>query len=83
MSIANRAGIHFGVIKYTSLIVTYSLYPCKVLRDAQLDKGDVDEVVLMGGSTHIPKIQQTVNEFFKGRGNKKNEKTRLYRHYNR
>ena len=36
----------------------------KALRDAGLKKGDVDEVILVGGSTRIPKIQQTVEAFF-------------------
>ncbi len=40
----------------------------KVLRDARLDKGKVDEVVLVGGSTRIPKIQQLVSEFFNNKG---------------
>lgn len=36
----------------------------KVLRDAKMDKSQVDEVVLVGGSTRIPKIQQLITEFF-------------------
>jgi molecular chaperone DnaK len=36
----------------------------KALRDAGLKKGDVHEVILVGGSTRIPKIQQVVEEFF-------------------
>ncbi|GAQ85123.1 hypothetical protein KFL_002200085 [Klebsormidium nitens] len=39
----------------------------KVLRDAKLDKGKVDEVVLVGGSTRIPKIQQMLTDFFAGK----------------
>jgi molecular chaperone DnaK (HSP70) len=30
----------------------------KVLRDAKMDKGAINEVVLVGGSTRIPKVQQ-------------------------
>ncbi len=40
----------------------------KVLKDARLDKGKVDEVVLVGGSTRIPKIQQLVSQFFSNKG---------------
>ncbi|KAI5675890.1 hypothetical protein M9H77_06840 [Catharanthus roseus] len=39
----------------------------KVLRDAKIDKGRVDEVVLVGGSTRIPKIQQLLQDFFNGK----------------
>ncbi|KVI03282.1 hypothetical protein Ccrd_018421 [Cynara cardunculus var. scolymus] len=37
------------------------------LKDAKMDKKDVDEVVLVGGSTRIPKIQQLLQEFFNGK----------------
>ncbi len=36
----------------------------KALRDAGLKKEDVDEVILVGGSTRIPRVQQVVEEFF-------------------
>ena len=36
----------------------------KVLEDAQLKPGDIDEVVLVGGQTRMPKMQQLVEEFF-------------------
>lgn len=39
----------------------------KVLKDAGLAKGEVHEVVLVGGSTRIPKVQQLVSEFFNGK----------------
>ncbi|XP_010905019.1 heat shock 70 kDa protein [Elaeis guineensis] len=39
----------------------------KVLRDAKIDKGQVHEVVLVGGSTRIPKIQQLLQDFFNGK----------------
>ena len=39
----------------------------KVLRDSKLDKGDIDEVVLVGGSTRIPKIQTLLSQFFNGK----------------
>merc|ERR1711963_117947 len=37
------------------------------LRDAKLDKGRIDEVVLVGGSTRIPKIQKLLSDFFNGK----------------
>ncbi|CUM67806.1 uncharacterized protein PRCAT00005512001 [Priceomyces carsonii] len=39
----------------------------KVLRDAKVDKSQVDEIVLVGGSTRIPKIQKLVSDFFNGK----------------
>jgi len=39
----------------------------KVLRDAKMDKSTVNEIVLVGGSTRIPKIQKLVSDFFSGR----------------
>ncbi len=39
----------------------------KVLEDADIKKADIAEVVLVGGSTRIPKVQQLVKEFFDGK----------------
>merc|ERR1712137_1420127 len=39
----------------------------KSLRDAKVDKGAIDEVVLVGGSTRIPKIQKLLQDFFNGK----------------
>jgi len=39
----------------------------KVLEDSELTKKDIDEVILVGGSTRIPKVQQLVKEFFNGK----------------
>ncbi|XP_019640840.1 PREDICTED: 78 kDa glucose-regulated protein [Branchiostoma belcheri] len=39
----------------------------KVLEDSDLSKSEVHEIVLVGGSTRIPKIQQLVKEFFNGK----------------
>lgn len=45
--------------------VKRSILPCeKALKDAGLSKSDIDEVILVGGSTRIPRIQQAVKEFF-------------------
>src|SRR5690625_7588306 len=39
--------------------------PCKdALKDAGLSASDIDEVILVGGSTRIPKIQEEVEKFF-------------------
>ena len=39
----------------------------KVLRDAKIDKGSVNEIVLVGGSTRIPRVQKLLRDFFNGR----------------
>jgi len=39
----------------------------KSLRDAKMDKGSIQEIVLVGGSTRIPKIQKLLQDFFNGK----------------
>lgn len=39
----------------------------RVLRDAKMSKSDIDEIVLVGGSTRIPKIQNMLSDFFNGK----------------
>nr|GMD59037.1 heat shock cognate 70 kDa protein 2-like [Ipomoea batatas] len=39
----------------------------KCLRDAKMDKSTVHEIVLVGGSTRIPKVQQLLQDFFNGK----------------
>ena len=39
----------------------------KVIRDAKIDKRSVDEIVLVGGSTRIPKVQKLLQDFFNGK----------------
>lgn len=39
----------------------------RVLEDAGISKSQVDEIVLVGGSTRIPKVQQIISEFFDGK----------------
>merc|ERR1711988_220753 len=39
----------------------------KVLRDSKIDKGSVHEVVMVGGSTRIPKVNELVSQFFNGK----------------
>jgi molecular chaperone DnaK len=60
--------------KFESLVedlVQRTLGPCKqALSDAGLKPSDIDEVVLVGGSIRIPRIQQIVREFFGKEPNK-------------
>lgn len=47
------------------------LKPCEAaLRDAGLSASDIDEVILVGGSTRIPKVQEIVEKFFGKKPNK-------------
>lgn len=39
----------------------------KVMEDSDLKKDELDEIVLVGGSTRIPKIQQLVKDHFGGK----------------
>ncbi|MDA1193000.1 MAG: Hsp70 family protein, partial [Candidatus Poribacteria bacterium] len=54
--------------KFESLVddlVKRTLEPCKkALADAEVTAADIDEIVLVGGQTRMPKIQQVVKEFF-------------------
>ncbi|KAI5165285.1 heat shock 70kDa protein 1/8 [Nematocida sp. ERTm5] len=45
------------------------LMPCveKTISDAKLSKSDIDEVILVGGSTRIPKVQKMLSDFFNGK----------------
>ncbi len=46
-------------------LVERTLEPCrKALKDAGLNTSDIDEVILVGGSTRIPKVQEVVEKFF-------------------
>jgi molecular chaperone DnaK len=54
--------------KFESLVddfVQRTIAPCKAaLKDAGLQAGEIDEVVLVGGMTRMPKIQEVVKQFF-------------------
>ncbi|CCJ29220.1 unnamed protein product, partial [Pneumocystis jirovecii] len=39
----------------------------KVLKDSKIDKSKIDDIVLVGGSTRIPRIQKLVSDFFDGK----------------
>lgn len=46
-------------------LIRGTLEPCKkALKDAKLTAADIDEVILVGGSTRIPRIQEEVEKFF-------------------
>lgn len=49
----------------TDDLIERTLTPCKkVLSDAKISASDINEVILVGGSTRIPKVQEVVKEFF-------------------
>ena len=39
----------------------------KALRDAKMDKSQIQDIVLVGGSTRIPKVQKLLSDFFSGK----------------
>jgi molecular chaperone DnaK len=52
-------------------LVQRTLKPCaEALKDAGLSKNEIDEIILVGGSTRIPRIQAAVEEFFGKKPNK-------------
>ena len=51
--------------RLTDELVERSIKPCQqALKDAGIDKSEIDEVILVGGSTRIPKVQEAVEKFF-------------------
>ncbi|HHM21398.1 MAG TPA: molecular chaperone DnaK [Bacteroidetes bacterium] len=55
----------------TDDLVKRSIDPCRLaLKDAGLTVNDIDEIILVGGSTRIPRIQKAVEEFFGKKPNK-------------
>ncbi len=49
----------------TEHLVTSTIEPCKLaLRDAGLSPSEIDEVILVGGSTRIPAVQKAVEDYF-------------------
>ncbi|MEZ4984811.1 MAG: molecular chaperone DnaK [Saprospiraceae bacterium] len=52
-------------------LVERTLAPCReALKDAGLSTNDIDEIILVGGSTRIPRIQEAVEKFFGKKPNK-------------
>ena len=64
----NHLNIKLTRAKLESLVqdlIDRTLEPCKkALADAGIDKSKIDEVVLVGGQTRMPKVQEVVKEFF-------------------
>jgi molecular chaperone DnaK len=57
--------------KLADTLIKRSMSPvAKALKDADLSINDIDEVILVGGSTRIPRIQEEVKKFFKKDPNK-------------
>jgi molecular chaperone DnaK len=55
----------------TDDLVRRTIEPCRLaLKDAGISTNDIDEVILVGGSTRIPRIQQVVEDFFGKKPNK-------------
>ena len=49
----------------TAALIDRAIEPCRqALADAELQASDIDEVVLVGGQTRMPKVQETVHQFF-------------------
>eukprot|EP01029_Cantina_marsupialis_P009706 TRINITY_DN224_c0_g1_i3.p1 TRINITY_DN224_c0_g1~~TRINITY_DN224_c0_g1_i3.p1 ORF type:complete len:648 (-),score=217.84 TRINITY_DN224_c0_g1_i3:123-2066(-) len=57
--------------RFEDLCIDYfrqTIHPVeKVLRDAKKSKSEIHEIILVGGSTRIPKVQQMLTEFFNGK----------------
>src|SRR5690606_16429153 len=46
-------------------LIERTIEPCRVaIKDAGLKVSDIDDVILVGGQTRMPKVQETVREFF-------------------
>ena len=55
----------------TADLIENTIEPClKALRDAKLKAEDIDEVILVGGQTRMPKVQETVKNIFNKEANK-------------
>ena len=57
--------------RMTADLVARSIEPCKkALKDAKLGIGDIDEILLVGGSTRIPAVVEAVEKYFSKKPNK-------------
>jgi len=54
--------------KFESMVddlITRSIEPCKIaVKDAGVDISEIDEIILVGGQTRMPKVQEAVEKFF-------------------
>jgi molecular chaperone DnaK len=72
ITMANGAPVHLTMkitrAKFESLVdelVNATIEPCrKAIKDAGLSVSDIDDVILVGGQTRMPKVQEKVKEFF-------------------
>ncbi|MDP8226857.1 MAG: molecular chaperone DnaK [Candidatus Celaenobacter polaris] len=52
-------------------LIERSITPCKAaVKDAKIDVSEIDEIILVGGSTRVPAVQEAVKNFFKKEPNK-------------
>ena len=57
--------------RLTGSLIQKSIAPCKkALQDGQFEVSDIDEVILVGGTTRIPAVQKAIKEFFGKEPNK-------------
>ena len=55
----------------TAELIESTIEPCqKALKDANMKTGDIDEIILVGGQTRMPKVQETVKNIFGKEANK-------------
>ncbi|RJX30223.1 MAG: molecular chaperone DnaK [Oxalobacter sp.] len=72
IAMANGAPVHLNLritrAKFESLVedlIDKTIEPCRVaLKDAGLKGADIDDIILVGGMTRMPKVQEKVKEFF-------------------
>jgi len=72
IAMANGAPIHMNMkitrAKLESLVedlIQRSIEPCKqAMKDAAVSAGDIDEIILVGGQTRMPKVQEAVEKLF-------------------
>ena len=72
IAMANGAPVHLNLkmtrAKLESLVeelISKTIEPCKIaIKDAGVKVSDIDDIILVGGMTRMPKVQETVKEFF-------------------
>ena len=61
-------------------LIQKTVEPCKkALQDAGLKAGDINEVILVGGMTRMPKVVETVKQFFERNPTRASIRTRSWR----
>jgi molecular chaperone DnaK len=72
IAMANGAPVHLNLkmtrAKLESLVeelISKTIEPCRIaIKDAGVSVGDIDDIILVGGMTRMPKVQEKVKEFF-------------------